>query len=562
MTGVRVRAAPVALCLLMAFSSAGAAGRGAEGYVEHRVEAGETLASIAQRYLRQPGQWRLLQRPNGVKDPQALPAGSTVRIPARLLKPSAVDARVEFVRGQALATPGGAAAAPEPVAAGARLAEGARIEVPADGYLSLRLADGSVVRVLAGSDVELKRLRRRNGATSFESVLGVRRGKVESEVAPQPRGRVFEIQAPGAVASVRGTRFDVSVGADGQVGTAVTHGEVALRASKPVRRHSRRLVRVGAGQGVVLQTGGQLGTQRPLPPAPDLSTVADRYEDASSLALDLGPAARGDYEVRLARGEDFAEVLRDGVARGGQIRFAPLDDGEYILGARALDADGLAGPESWRRVRVDARPVPPLYRLPAPGARVAADGARLICSPVASAQWVRLQVSRRADFAAPEIDEPRLANCELGLPALPAGDYFWRVASVQRDAEGRLDQGPFAAAMPFTLVDVAAPSGLQMLEDGERPALHWVALPHQTYEAQLADDPAFERILASAQGLETNWRLPALPRGAYYVRLRAREPGGVVGPFTAARRVQVGGVVRSSSGDAVRSGDGQPLAQP
>ncbi|WP_399683748.1 FecR domain-containing protein [Xenophilus sp.] len=561
MTAGRARAAPAVLCLLLMLGATDAAARGAEGYVEHRVEPGDTLPSIARRYLRQPERWRALQRPNGVKDPQALPAGSTVRIPARLLRPGAVAARVEFVRGQALVTPAGADA-PEPAAPGARLAEGARIEVPQDGYLSLRLADGSVVRVLAGSDVELKRLRRRNGATSFESVLGVRRGKVESEVAPQPRGRVFEIQAPGAVASVRGTRFDVSVGADGQVGTAVTQGEVALRAARPVHRNSRRLMRVGAGQGAVVQADGQLGAQRPLPAAPDLSTAADRYEDAGGLAVDLGPAARGDYEVRLAREADFAEVLRDGVARGGRVRFAPLEDGVYVLGVRALDADGLAGPESRRTVHVDAQPVPPLYRFPAPGARVAAEGARLLCSPVADAQWVHLQVSRRADFAVPEIDEPRLAHCELGLSALPAGDYHWRVASVRRDAQGRPDQGPFAPAVPFTLVDVAAPSSLQLAEDGERPTLHWVAQPGLAYEAQLAADPAFGHILASAQGLEARWTLPALPRGAYFVRLRAREPGGAAGPFTAARRVHVGGIVRSGSGEALRSADGEPVAQP
>src|SRR5690606_12317385 len=122
--------------------------------------------------------------------------------------------------------------------------------------------------------------------------------------------------------------------------------------------------------------------------------------------------------------------------------------------------------------------------------------------------------------------------------------------------------GPFAPAVPFTLVDVAAPSGLQWVEDGERPTLHWAAQPGLTYEAQLAADPAFGHILASAPALEARWALPALPRGAYFVRLRAREPGGAAGPFTAARRMHVGSIVRSGSGEALRSTDGEPVAQP
>ena len=72
MTAGRARAAPAVLCLLLMLGATDAAARGAEGYVEHRVEPGDTLPSIARRYLRQPERWRALQRPNGVKDPQAL----------------------------------------------------------------------------------------------------------------------------------------------------------------------------------------------------------------------------------------------------------------------------------------------------------------------------------------------------------------------------------------------------------------------------------------------------------------------------------------------------------
>ena len=328
-----------------------------EGYATHPVVAGDTLPSIAARYLRQPGGWRRLQRLNGLADPAALVPGSTVRIPARLLKPEAVAARVEFVRGPGVTSRPGAAGPDAPVAAGASLAQGARIQVPEDGYLRLRLADGSVVRVLAGSDVELRRLRRRNHGASFESIVDVRKGKVESEVAKQPRGRIFEIHAPGAVASVRGTHFDVCVDPDGRVGTAVTEGAVALRTRADAAR-ARHSARVEAGQGLVMASGGQFGRPHALPPAPDLSALAVLGPDAGRLTLDLGPAGLGRHAVRVARDGAFREVLRSGTTDGGRLQFEALDDGAYTVGVRALDADGLAGAEATRVIHVQARQLP------------------------------------------------------------------------------------------------------------------------------------------------------------------------------------------------------------
>ncbi|MDN4591994.1 iron dicitrate transport regulator FecR [Xenophilus aerolatus] len=561
--GLLLAAAAGPACAQARAPSAPAAGQG--GYTTHQVSPGETLATIGARYLREPRQWRQLQRLNGIDDPDALAPGSTVRIPARLLKPSALGARVEFVRGQGVVSQAGGAqrpdAAPAPVIPGASLTEGTRIQVPEDGYLRLRLADGSIVRVLAGSDVELKRLRRRNNAASFESVVDVKKGKVESEVSKQPAGRVFEIHAPGAVASVRGTRFDVSVAEDGRVGTAVSEGEVALRAQAPSRRAKARTARLGPGQGVVVRAGGQLGSRRVLPAAPELGALAETYEDASIMRLDLGALA-GDHEVRIARDPAFQEVLRNGVAHGGRLDLPTLEDGIYTVGVRALDADGLAGAEAQRRIRVHARPVPPLYQYPPPGGRVTAEGAQLVCSEVAGVAWVHVQVASRADFTAPEIDEPRLARCRVGLGALAPGEYHWRVASVRDDGTAAGDHGPFAPAQRFSVVAAPRIDQVEVVDAGENPTLHWAAAPGQTFRGQVASEPTFQRIVLEADLKQAQWTLSGLPRGLYYVRLQALDAGGLVGPWAPARRVQVGGMLQSGSGGRVTSSDGEPVLRP
>ncbi len=240
-----------------------------------------------------------------------------------------------------------------PLAVGQALTEGARIRVPEDGYLRLRLADGSVVSVLAQSDVELRRLRRRGSTSGPETVIQMHRGKVESDVRPGDGRRVFEIHAPGAVASVRGTRFDVAIGDGGQVSTAVTEGTVAVQAIGPDGRERGRTM-VPSGQGVVVDATGQLGEQRALPPAPDLSALSADHEQASGLVLDLGPlsAAATRYAVRITRDDATEQVVRESHGTGSLARFAALAQGDYTVGVRVVDAEGLAGPESRRLIRL------------------------------------------------------------------------------------------------------------------------------------------------------------------------------------------------------------------
>lgn len=489
--------------------------------------------------------------------------------------PASAAARVEFVQGAITAHPRNATARrphgptppappiPDAVTQGSTLEEGTRIRVPDDGYLRLRLADGSIVRVLAGSDVELRRLRRRpTGAV--ESVIDVRRGKVESEVSPKTPGRVFEIHAPGAVASVRGTIFDVSVDDDGRVGTSVTRGKVAVHPIKPQQRRAVRSTTLDAGKGVVLDAQGRLGAQQVLPPAPDLSGWPETYEDVNLLILDFaraGLAAAG-YEVRIARDEALHEVVRNGRFTAPRIQFPPLDDGVYTVGVRTLDAEGLSGPESTRRIRVNAHPVPPLYQSPMPDTRVLAQTLELVCSPTVRAEWVHLQVARSGDFSRPVIDEPRLAACRLGLAALPLGDYQWRVASVRALAEGGVDHGPFAAPQRFSVVETPAVSALDVMDHNEQPTLTWQAAAGLTFRGQLARDEAFTQVVVEADLTQPSWRLEGLARGTYFVRLQARDASGLSGPYSPPRRVRIGAVVQTTTGSSLTSSDGEPVDRP
>ena len=556
----------------------------ARGELRHRVVAGDTLQALGERYLRVPSRWREVQAVNRIADPDVLKAGSVVRIPHRLLRPpGTTTAKVEFVQGHAVGLPPPEPAAParrvkgapppapapaaeasEALVAGDTVSEGTRIQVPKDGYLRLRLADGSVVRVLAESDVELKRLRtKRPSGGRYESVIDVRRGKVESDVAPQPKGRLFEIHAPGAVASVRGTRFDVAVSAEGRVSTAVSEGVVKVQPRNP-RQRGARSADVRAGEGAVVAADGQLDKRAVLPPAPDLSSLPAVSQDANLLILHLAPpdASLAGYEVRIARGEDMHEVLRNGLFETGRVQFPPLDDGDYTVGVRALDRDGLAGTETRRALRVHARPVPPLYQAPAPGARITSESGQLVCSDVAGANGVQLQVSRSIDFGTPVLDETRSTDCRLGVAGLAPGDYWWRVASIVQAPGGTLRRGPFADPQPFTVALTPSVQAVQLDESGENPTLRWQAEGGVSFRAQLARDADFRQPLLDVELSAPTWTISGQPRGNYHVRLQARDASGLVGPFSPARRVRIGPVVGTSDGGILSSGDGALVDRP
>ena len=73
-----------------------------------------------------------------------------------------------------------------------------------NGFIKgVQLADGTVVRVQAQSELQLRQLRRRGRAGSVQSVLEMHKGGVESTVPPSAEPlRRMEIRTPLAVTSV------------------------------------------------------------------------------------------------------------------------------------------------------------------------------------------------------------------------------------------------------------------------------------------------------------------------------------------------------------------------
>lgn len=530
----------------------------------HVVRPGETLHALALRYMGEAGRWPQLQALNGVAAPHRLRPGTVLRIPAA--SPTEARATAAYVVGDVRYTPPGANES-LPMQESTVVAEGTSIDVGATGFARLRMADGSLIRLSPGTRAQFSKLGRTGRKQLTVTSVAVNAGRVEASVLPAtPKARRrFEIHAPFATASVRGTEFGVELHDDQSVTSEVTQGIVALRGIPRNRTGARpaahRLLQ--AGQGARVDPQGRAGQVRALLGPPDLAALPAVATDADFVTLPLPKAAQASaYRVRVATDEALEQIVRSVTTTDSQARLAGLPDGSYTVGVRAIDSAGLAGIESQRALRVKAHPVAPLFQRPAPDEKVAADAVALSCTQPAEAQRFHLQVARAETFAELVVDEVMLAECRYEATLAP-GHYVWRAASVRLLPDGTPDVGPFSSHQRFQVVTPAPnPPELTAGAADERLSIHWQGAPGLHYRVQVARDRGFSDLLMDEVRRETHVELSNQPAGTYYIRLRAIDAQGQEGPVSPAQAVHVTSVLRSTGGTPVRDSSGNAVQRP
>jgi hypothetical protein len=558
-----IAVAPVALHAALALSQA--APQPPADFV-HAVSPGETLYGLAERYTGKSADWVQLQRRNDIANPHRLVPGSELRIPFALLASMPAVASVVYVTGdvhllQSDGTPGA------PLQDGAQLPQGARIEVGIDGYARLQMPDGAVVRIPANSRARLIGVRPTGADQAPDTLIQLESGRVDASAKPR-RGKAsrFEIHTPLAVASVRGTEFGVAVQPDAAVTGEVTQGVVALQGRARDRKHESAQAReLHAGQGARVSSTGVMGQVRALPEAPDLNAVPATVTDADFVQLSLPAEQRAAaWRVRIAKDPAMEQVVRNGLFDSPEIRFAGLDDGDYVIGARAVDGEGLSGVESTRALRVKARPVAPLFQRPGPAEQIAGHAVELACAQPAGIQRFRFQVASDEAFQSLQLDDLSATEC-IRSATLPFGRYYWRVASIRTTAEGVLDQGPFSGSRSFELVTPppAAPTPSIAADDGLLQ-ISWTGVPGYRYVVQVSRDAHFAHVAQQVHDeivTEASLRLPNQPPGRYYVRIKAVAPQGLAGEFSEPQAVVIEAVVHASDGGALRDAQGKAVSR-
>ena len=548
---LRAATALAALCIGAAATAAGtdtSTPQPAETDFIYRAKTGDTLIGLGKTLLAKPNDWPQVQRLNKIADPRRIPTGSLIRIPLRLLKGEARNGRIEQAVGDArIVAPGGST----PARAGDPIAEGARVETTGDGYVTVRLADGSLLRIQSASQAVLEQSREYPQGGFFSSAWRLLSGRVEALVTELTGGEPrFEVRTPQSTLGVRGTEFRVAT--DQQ--RAETRGEV-LAGTVEVGSSASSPTRVGAGFATIVDASGHATAPIALLPAPDLSALPALHERLL-VRFDV-PAVQGAkaYRAQVARDREFQSVVAESLTPTGALRFADLPDQDWFMRVRAVDERGIEGRDAVFTFRLKARPEPPIQSAPPPRSKARALGVEFVWTRNPDATAYDFQLGRDADFAAPVQERRAIVDTRLALEGLAPGTYYWRLASIRSAS----DRGPWGDPATFTLG--ALPGAPASTIDAASVRFSWAGEPGQTFEFQLARDNGFNDVVTSRTLTEPELVLPKPAPGTYYLRYRAVDADGFVGPFTSPQQIELARCVTDASGNCVGAANGALPAQ-
>ena len=518
------------------FGATAAAAAAPDPTIEFVVVRADTLIGLSQSVLVSPAAWQEVARLNRLPDPNRIQPGQVLKIPTRLLRGQPVGARLVSVTGDVQA-------ADIAASAGTVLAEGQSVQTGAAGSAVIELADGSHMRLPPSSLAQLaasRRLGERTDAPAsasaaeaaaanapsgwFAGTMRVLRGSVEVFATKVLRAKPLEVVTPTAIIGVRGTHYRVGIDAQaGRTRAEVVDGVVHIDAVGNAAGAD-----LTAGFGAIADAGDASPKVARLLAAPELSAVPERFDQlVVHFAL---PAETTPLRVQVAADSAFDKIVSDQrFAPGGDVRIAGLDDAQWHLRARRIDAQGIEGFDASRAFVLKARPQPPAYRTPRAGAKQAVGSVEFAWAPNVDAPQAHLQIAEDAAFTRIVDDRAALdaatLRADIGVP----GRYFWRLASVRAGG----DQGPFGEAQAFELRPLPSAPAVSPSDDGSALRFTWRGRAQDRQQVELAHDVGFTQIEARAELVAPEWAVPVPAGGGrYYFRYRSVEPDGFVTPYS------------------------------
>lgn len=520
-----------ALALAILLSSAASAEPVSEAPVwRYTVKPGDNLINLAERYFVRPAAWPKVQKDNRIADPRRILPGTVLRIPAELLRQTPAHATLEKVSGLVRwKTP---AADWQPAASGQQLNTGAALETLDDASVVVVFADASRIVVAPNSQIALDTLSLYADGLMVDTRVRLQYGQTDVLANPAQRpGQNLRIDTPSAQAVVRGTQFRVAT-------DVVSTREETLGGLVSVSGAGQS-VNVPLGQGTLTRIG-----EPPMPPvkllgAPSVTGLPTRFEQLP-LRFSL-PTMSGvsQWDGQIAPDTSFERILLSKSATGRTLTFADLPNGDYVLRLRAIDAHGLRGFDAFHHFVVFARPFPPGLNSPGNQATIRVARPGFAWGDVVDVGRYHLQVADTPDFSAP-LFAATLDGTAWSPPGdLPAGQLYWRAASITQDGA----QGPWGQPAAFTYKPGPGPTDLgQAALQIESDAIS-LKLPPPAgdlyYEALLSTNKDMTDPVAEVRSDDGVFALPSPASGTHYLGVRQVDVSdGTAGPL-ATQKIEI-----------------------
>lgn len=482
----------------------------------YTVRRGDTLITIAARYLERVDRWPVVRKLNQIDDPTRLIPGTILRIPAVMLRRAPAEVTVESssgsVRWRAVDHEW------KPVSRGQCLEPGSTIETLEGGSALLRLADGSTLTLSPHSQVVFDVLSAYAGGLMVDTRLRLQNGQADVHANPaRSSNRRLQIFTPSAQAVVRGTQFRIGVDHN-YTRQETLSGKVLIKAGG-------KQVLVPMGRGTIARSG-----EPPLSPVvllgkPDVSALPDRFEYLPlRFPMPMMPGAVS-WHADIAEERTFSSIVLSKKSSGPMLSFADLPNGDYLLRLRAIDAQGLQGRDAVHAFTVFVRPFPPGLDAPGNEATIRLPRPDFRWSPIEGMTAYGLQLAANPGFD-PLLHDTISEVASWQVPEdLPAGQFYWRVKSLDADHAA----GPWGVVRRFEYKPgPGAPDPGQLGIDIESENLR-INLPQPPsglyYEAILSSTNDVKAVVAQTDSTTGKLTLPRPNGGTYYLGLRYIDSG-------------------------------------
>ncbi|SFC55485.1 FecR domain-containing protein [Collimonas sp. OK412] len=513
--------------------------------ITYRAQLGDTLGVIAAQLTSSKNNWVQLAKLNHIDNDRTIPVGTAIIIPVALLPDDPSTAQVAAMSGNidAVAADG----KPIDINIGTTLSEGAIINTGSNSFLSLTLPDQSHVALPSNSQVKLSKLRTARYTNSPRTEITLLKGRVESKVSPldKNKGR-FEVHSPLAVAGVRGTDFRVDLVGD-RVMTEVLSGGVAV-----AKKNQAPALTLHPGQGNVTNAKG-VGKAVALLPAPQLNG-GPQLQERPTVRFSVSPVAgaRG-YRAQIATDADTRNIVSEAESDNTELKINGLEDGKYFVRITALDQSGLQGIPHITAFTLKARPEPPISIEPKNKSR--AEDVMFSWAEVGNAQAYHLQVASDAGFKQLVLDQPAVVGPQFNAGKLALGTYFWRVATIVEQGKDS-DQGPYGDPQRFNLLPALQVPKIADAVDGDL-SFRWSAEPGQTFVVEIGRDAGYSALLLTQTTATPEIVVPRPDSGTYFIRIKAIDADGYIGPFSPSQKVYIGSRWVTSDGSPLLNVGGQ-----
>src|SRR5437016_13784399 len=190
---------------------------------------------------------------------------------------AAVNAAATLTVYQPSATIAHGSAAANAASTGAVVRAGDTVATDAKGLAGITLPDGTLTRLAKGTTVTLDSAHFTKSGNLHDVSLTQQVGRIFTNVQHLVTGASFDVHGKAATASVRGTKFEVLITANGTMTVKVFVGTVTLH-------NSTASVTIHAGQQATANPDGTIGPAGPIQPDPN---------DPFGPALDASNAVSG-----------------------------------------------------------------------------------------------------------------------------------------------------------------------------------------------------------------------------------------------------------------------------